>query len=796
MNNPTYFKSLFLSFVVIFSSFSVDAQLIFDESFSEADEATTGADDLGGVTWITDCPTCMDGGDFFKVVAGRLVGQDSNGPATVESGIIDISSCDFIEIEFDLFEEGTLEACGTGCNSVDFVRLEYNIDGAGWVNPADATFCSGDCADVMVIQSDDIPGGFRHYTTGCISGGSTLQIRVTIQAWAASERWIIDNLQVSCSDGPALDAGDDIIVCEGTDIILVADNPDGGDLVWSDGVTDGEAFEQGPGTVEYTVSSTLGECTATDVVSVTVISAETASIDPAGPYLDTDPSETLVGSPDGGTWSADCGACIDPVTGEFDPSVAGVGSWTVCYAIGVDPCDDEACITVVVTSGECMLDGSIISNPPTCFGLSDGSVTINVTGSTGDITFVITNEDGTVVNVDNSNTANSLPEGWYYFNVSDEFPCEIMDSVFIDDPDPITFDLEVSNPLCYGDESGFAFVENVENATGDPTLINYHWTPNPTGENGIGEDSLLDIGAGAYNVIINDENGCSASESFELVNPDSLYFSQFGAHPAYCRLFDYQKGNGVVFASAAGGTGDFDYVWENLENGESTDNTTWGGLNPGNYRITVTDDNGCELIRDIKVDSLNPIADFEMSSAGFTAEWEGSAPLSVHFVNSSENFANLNDPFADTNFIWNFGLGGNVLSDDFFETFDQIYNPGQYEVCLTVINKNGCRDSVCKLIEVFEPFGFVPVNIFSPNGDGVNDGFTFQNYAHSVALFECVILNRWGNTVAEFNTIEDVWNGELPNGNIAPAGVYFYKYAGETYLSQPFNGQGTIQLVR
>ncbi|MDG1914014.1 MAG: gliding motility-associated C-terminal domain-containing protein [Crocinitomix sp.] len=791
------FIKLFFFFAVIFgAAFPSFSQLVFDEAFDEAEDATTGTDDLGGITWVTDCPECIDEGDFFKVQGDQLVGQDTNGPATVESEVIDISDCDFIEIEFDLFEEGTMEACGTGCNSVDYVRLEYNIDGAGWVDPADATFCAGACADVLVIQSDDIDGGFMHYSTGCIDGGSELQLRITVQAWAASERWIIDDLQVSCSDGPELDAGDDVVVCEGTFIVLEADNPGGADLSWSDGVIDGVGFEQDPGTVIYTVTATSGECTATDEISVTVVAAEAAFVDPAGPYLITDPTEVLTGTPDGGTWSADCIGCIDPVSGEFDPGAAGVGTWTICYEVGVDPCIDENCITILVTSGECLLDGIITSNPPTCFGFSDGSVTINVTDATGDITFVITNEDGTVINEDNSNTANSLSEDWYYFNVSDEFPCEIIDSVFINDPDQMTFDLVISHPQCYGDESGFTFVENVENATGDPTVVSYFWTPNPSGDNGIGEDSLLNVGAGEYNITINDENGCSVSEIFELIYPDSLFFSEFGSFPAYCRLFGYQSGNGVVFASGAGGVGDFGYLWENLDNGETTDNTTWGGLNPGNYRITMTDDNDCQLSQDIRLDSLNPIANFELTSEGFSADWEGNSPLDVNFVNTSENFANPNNPSADTNFIWNFGIGGNVLSDDLSETFDLTFNPGQYEVCLTVVNKNGCRDSLCRLIEVFEPFAFESVNIFTPNNDGINDGFTFQNYAHSVESFECIILNRWGSVVAEFNSITDVWNGDLQNGTAANAGVYFYKYSGETFLSESFKGQGTIQLLR
>ena len=439
-----------------------------------------------------------------------------------------------------------------------------------------------------------------------------------------------------------------------------------------------------------------------------------ADVSPAGPYLIADPAVILTATPDGGEWSADCGDCVDPVTGEFDPAEAGVGSWTICYEVGVEPCESEDCITILVTSGECDLEATASFNNPTCFGYTDGSVTLSTTGATGDIVFVITNGDGDIVNFDNSNTANTLGEGWYYFNVSDDFPCEFLDSIYLEDPDPMTFDLVLSNPICYGDMTGYAFVENVENATGDPAALSYFWTPNPSGVNGIGEDTLFSVGEGEFSITINDENGCSVSESFELIYPDSLRIVEFGAFPAFCRLYEYQKGNGVVFASASGGTGEYDYVWENLSTGETTINTTWGGLNPGQYRITVTDDNGCTLSRNIQVDSLNPKADFELSSTGFTAEWEGASPLDVHFTNISENFANPNDPLADTNFIWNFGMGGNVISHDLYEEFDMTYNiSGEYEVCLTVVNSNGCTDSLCELIRIFEPFRFVPVNVFN-----------------------------------------------------------------------------------
>lgn len=74
-----------------------------------------------------------------------------------------------------------------------------------------------------------------------------------------------------------------------------------------------------------------------------------ATISPVPTMLTSDPSVIVSAADAGGTWSASCGACIDPGTGQFDPSVAGVGTHTICYDIGVVPCDAQDCITTNVS---------------------------------------------------------------------------------------------------------------------------------------------------------------------------------------------------------------------------------------------------------------------------------------------------------------------------------------------------------------------------------------------------------------------------------------------------------------
>ncbi|MBK9590917.1 MAG: gliding motility-associated C-terminal domain-containing protein [Crocinitomicaceae bacterium] len=306
------------------------------------------------------------------------------------------------------------------------------------------------------------------------------------------------------------------------------------------------------------------------------------------------------------------------------------------------------------------------------------------------------------------------------------------------------------------------------------------------------------LGPGDYALTINDAAGCSNVFDFTITYPDSLYFVELGTEPAYCRVYSYQSGNGVVYAAAAGGNPDYTYVWTNLSTGQNSSSTTWGGRNPGQYQIVATDDNECTLTSIVTLDSLNPIADFEMTSPQFTSDYFGTATVDVHYVNQSLYFANPNDPLADTSFFWNFNSpdGTWIFSDDLFETFDSTYTQGaELEICLVAINKNGCKDTLCKPLVIYDPLDFTPVNIFTPDGDGVNDDFSFEYYAKGVSDFSCIIVNRWGVEITELNAITQSWDGTDKNGDPVKDGVYFYSYTGSAANGTPFFGQGTIQVI-
>lgn len=486
---------------------------------------------------------------------------------------------------------------------------------------------------------------------------------------------------------------------------------------------------------------------------------------------------------------------LTPGQGDAINNLMG-GNWVVTAT------DQEGCawsqLFSIYEPAELTLD--FIYNDPSCYLFTDGSVTASTSGGNGGNVFTMTNAAGTQLNIGNSNTINNLGEGWYYTTIVDSEGCTTEDSIFVDQPDEMAIDWIIDQPLCYGLPTGYAEVDTVYNYNGSYNNIAYFWSPNPSGINGIGATFSNHMGPGSYALTINDENGCSKVFNFVITYPDSLYFSEFGYEPADCRLFSYQNGNGVVFAAAAGGTPDYDYMWTNNTTGVTSTNTTWGGLNPATYTMVVTDDNGCTLTQTVELDSVSPIADFDVASDEFLTAgvYEGTAIVCVEFTNQSQYYANPNDPNADTTFFWNLNTpdAGWVISHDVDEVFDTCYtSEGVYTVCLVALNKNGCSDTSCADMIIYDPLRFTPVNVFTPDGDGVNDTFSFDFWAQAVATFECIIVDRWGVTVHIMDDIADHWDGTDMNGDPLPDGIYFYTYTGTATNGDAFSGQGFTHIA-
>lgn len=187
---------------------------------------------------------------------------------------------------------------------------------------------------------------------------------------------------------------------------------------------------------------------------------------------------------------------------------------------------------------------------------------------------------------------------------------------------------------------------------------------------------------------------------------DSMHFQELGTEPARCRTMSYQTGNGVVYAYAVG-TGPTTHQWTNLATGQTTNNTTWGGLNPGLYKIIATDSIGCTISEIVKLDSINPSANFGIESIVLN----DSDPLN-HFAtitlkNLCDEWANgpITFPeFAEPLYYWNLNSDATWTSLEGWEKFTfEIADPGFYNICISTQNQNGCVDTLCQSISISPP---------------------------------------------------------------------------------------------
>ncbi len=100
--------------------------------------------------------------------------------------------------------------------------------------------------------------------------------------------------------------------------------------------------------------------------------------------------------------------------------------------------------------------------------------------------------------------------------------------------------------------------------------------------------------------------------------------------------------------------------------------------------------------------------------------------------------------------------------------------------------KTSTIDSV--LITVDECWPLLP-NIFTPNGDGINDEFVLTNLTAGSSMR---IYNRWGNEVISYKVGDISWDGRMRSGVACAEGIYYYIISvpgGKTYT-------GVIQLAR
>lgn len=223
------------------------------------------------------------------------------------------------------------------------------------------------------------------------------------------------------------------------------------------------------------------------------------------------------------------------------------------------------------------------------------------------------------------------------------------------------------------------------------------------------------------------------------------------------------------------GSGSVTYTWNNgVLDGQSF--TPPAGTTI--YTVTGTDANGCENTDQVSVTALPlPVA------SGTPDDTLGNIPMTINFTNNSQ--------YA-SNYVWNYQDGNTDNTTSTVAVNNTFTTPGYYNVVLTASN-GICQDTDTMLVHVLPPMIVTPPNVFTPNGDGVNElYFVDVQYGE---YFEAQIINRWGNFITDLNTLNQGWDGKS-KGKDLDEGVYYIKYKATDYSGNEVEGHTYFHLIR
>jgi gliding motility-associated-like protein len=237
--------------------------------------------------------------------------------------------------------------------------------------------------------------------------------------------------------------------------------------------------------------------------------------------------------------------------------------------------DASGCVstaTTIVTQGPANANLQTTWNDIACFGGNTGNATVNANGGQQPYTYAWSNGG-------NTPTISNLVAGTYSVVVTTANGCTTTAFVTITQPaSALTTNANVTMGIaCFGGSSGVATVT----AVGGIGPYVYSWNTNPAQTTA----TATQLAAATYSCVVTDAAGCTSLSSVTLTQPNALTAT------AISTAVSCNGGtNGSAIVNAAGGTGNYTYVWNTLP-AQFTANAV--GLGAGAYSCQVSDANGC-----------------------------------------------------------------------------------------------------------------------------------------------------------------------------------------------------------
>jgi gliding motility-associated-like protein len=281
----------------------------------------------------------------------------------------------------------------------------------------------------------------------------------------------------------------------------------------------------------------------------------------------------------------------------------------------------------------------------------------------------------------------------------------------------------------------------------------YQWdTSNGQIVSGNGTTAIVVDRAGIYTLYVtSNANGCTDTVSIEvLADPEVIAGIDAVVDNPDC---PGDHDGMIEILQILGGSPPFTYAWSNQTSGSGL-----LFLSPGTYTVTVTDANGCVFVESYTLPvpvAINP-------GIGADLLYNYGETLTINLT--------VTDPGTVAEITW--GGVAPACPGCFTNSFLADISGFVY---VTVIDENGCEARDTLELEVEKNRNIYIPNVFSPNGDNINDIFKIQGAL--LGTVEYLVFDRWGDVVFEqaptdANT-QQGWDGTR-NGKQLNPGVYIY----------------------
>jgi len=384
------------------------------------------------------------------------------------------------------------------------------------------------------------------------------------------------------------------------------------------------------------------------------------------------------------------------------------GSYTVSVT-DANSCKTTVMVTITEPS-ELTADLNITN--VNCNGGFDGSATVTAHGGTPSYSYVWSPVGGT------NAIATGLAAGDYTVTVTDSRSCKTTAAITILQSSAFSVSITSNvNVSCFGGSNGSATVM-ANGGTGAGTYI-YIWSSGETSE------TASNLSFGNYQVTVKDANGCEATASTLITQPNELT-ATINSSNVNCN----GGANGSANVVVNGGVTNYTYNW--APNGETISNIT--NLNSGDYSVTVTDANGCTIIKSTTI--------IEPSAIVLNSTWSNNVTC-FGYDNGKINISASGGTGSLTYTVEN----GNTNTTGYFTSLTE----GQYTV--TVTDLNGCT-LIGQPINITQP-SKVTINSISNNDIscfGMNDGSITVSASGGIGILTYT-LDGFSNTTGQFNDL-------------------------------------------